>query len=106
MYDATNNSDQLEGMPAVWRVILVTMDALLENEWEDTFSDVVIYDFAETIVGNGKEMQELMSDVSFDELDEFGEKIENIVNSNNQAVVRLGENLGRATDFLADLLDR
>lgn len=106
MYDATNNSDQLEGMPAVWRVILVTMDALLENEWEDTFSDVVIYDFAETIVGNGKEMQELMSDVSFDELDEFGEKIEDIVNSNNQAVVRLGENLGRATDFLADLLDR
>lgn len=91
----------LEEMPECWNAVIDLMDELLEDVWEDSFSNRV-YGFAESVVSNSTELMELMESSDWD--DDFIESMSEIVESNNQAVKDLEDALDRATDFLNDLL--
>lgn len=91
----------LEEMPECWDAVIDLMDELLEDVWEDSFSNIV-YGFAESVVSNSTELMELMESSDWD--DDFIESMSEIVESNNQAVKDLEDALDRATDFLNDLL--
>lgn len=91
----------LEEMPECWNAVIDLMDELLEDVWEDSFSNIV-YGFAESVVSNSTELMELMESSDWD--DDFIESMSEIVESNNQAVKDLEDALDRATDFLNDLL--
>jgi hypothetical protein len=93
--------DLLEEMPECWSAILSLMDEILEDVWDDSFSGA-LYEFAETIINNSAEILELTADPDWD--DELFDRMEEILESNNQAVKSLGDVLDRATDFLNDLL--
>ena len=73
----------------------------MENAWNDSFS-VIVYGFAKTIIDNSVEIHELMSNSDWD--DELIESISGIIESNKQAVKTLENALGRATDYLDELL--
>lgn len=91
----------LEDMPEFWDAIISIMDEILEDVWDDSFSNVV-YGFAETVINNSVEMVELMADSDWD--DDFLENMSKIVESNNQAVKSLRNVLDSATDYLNELL--
>lgn len=91
----------LEEMPECWDAVIDLMNELLEDVWEDSFSNIV-YGFAESVVSNSTELMELMESSDWD--DDFIESMSEIVESNNQAVKDLEDALDRATDFLNDLL--
>ena len=93
--------DLLEEMPECWGVVVDLMDEILEDEWEESFSDIV-FDFADKVISNSTELLELMSSSDWD--DDFVEAVGEIVESNNQAVKILEDALNRATDYLMDLL--
>lgn len=91
----------LEEMPECWDAIIGLMDQMLEDVWEDSFSEIV-YGFSEIIINNSVELLDLMSNSDWD--DEYIEGMSEIVESNNQAVKSLENVLYRAIDFLNELL--
>ena len=91
----------LEEMPECWDAVVDLMDELLEGKWNEAFSDIV-FNFADKVISNSVEMLELMSSSDWD--DDFLDAAGEIVESNNQAVKSLKDELDRATDYLMDLL--
>lgn len=93
--------DLLKEMPECWDAVIGLMDKISVDEWDDSFSSIV-YEFAEKVISNNAEISELMSSSDWD--DDFIERMEEIFESNNQAVKSLEDALDRATDYLIDLL--
>lgn len=93
--------EELEEAPEIWDEIINFMDGMIEDDWEELFSNKV-YDFATTVINNSCEILELLADSDWD--DEFEDRMNEIVESNCQAVKSLRDVLDRATDYLYDLL--
>lgn len=91
----------LKEMPECWDAIIDLMDEILEDVWEESFSEA-INRFAESVIDNIAEIMELMSSSDWDE--DFVESVGKVVESNNRAVKDLRDILDNATDFLNDLL--
>lgn len=106
-YDSTQFKEKypievLEDAPESWRRIIGMMDDMLEEKWEDSFSNLVDM-FAETILDNREEINDFMSGTDWDEelLEEINEKIQ----INNDAVKIFSDELGKAVNFLEKILE-
>ena len=97
----SHSIELLEDMPEFWDMVVNLVDKILEDEWEDSFSNKV-YDFARTAVDNSEKILELMSSSDWD--DELWDSLSELIESNNQAVKSLSDVLDRATDYFNEFL--
>lgn len=103
----TYPSEILHDIPDVWKAIIDVVDNVLEDgNCDYSFSDIT-NEFSEGVISNQAELAGVMENSSEDDFIDDGlyDKIQEIIESNNNLTHKLLDGLDRASDYLISLFE-